>query len=161
MLPGMHIAGKTGTTNGYRDAWFVGYTGNFVAGIWVGNDDYGSTNRMTGGSLPAMTWQKVMAFAHQGIELKSIPGAPPNPGTSSPALVAEDGNGEVIVRPVTLSRRGADALVRLERLMEDASRALTRAGSAPSAGMVPNTGAQRADGFASASDQSTGSVRGN
>jgi penicillin-binding protein 1A len=160
MLPGMHIAGKTGTTNAYRDAWFVGYTGNFVAGIWVGNDDYGSTNRMTGGSLPAMTWQRVMAYAHQGIELKSIPGAPPNPGTSSPALVADSGNGEVVVRPVTLSRRGADALIRLERLMEDASRALARAGATPSA-EAPKPGAQRADGFASATDQPTGTVRGN
>ncbi len=58
MLDGIRIAGKTGTTNAYRDAWFVGYTGNLVAGVWVGNDDYSSTNRMTGGSLPAMTWQR-------------------------------------------------------------------------------------------------------
>ena len=58
-------AGKTGTTNAYRDAWFVGYTGNFVCGVWFGNDDYRSTNRMTGGSLPAMTWHDIMAYAHR------------------------------------------------------------------------------------------------
>ena len=74
MLDGVRIAGKTGTTNAYRDAWFVGYTGNFVAGVWFGNDDYSSTNRMTGGSLPAMIWHAVMAYAHQGIELKNIAG---------------------------------------------------------------------------------------
>ena len=48
-LDGIAAAGKTGTTNAYRDAWFMGYTGNFVCGVWFGNDDYTSTNRMTGG----------------------------------------------------------------------------------------------------------------
>ena len=51
------MGGKTGTTNAYRDAWFVGFTGNLVAAVWFGNDDYTSTNNMTGGSLPAMAWQ--------------------------------------------------------------------------------------------------------
>ncbi len=77
MLPGIRIAGKTGTTNAYRDAWFVGYTGNYIAGVWVGNDDYQSTNRMTGGSLPAMTWKDIMVYAHQGIELRPLPGVAP------------------------------------------------------------------------------------
>ena len=58
LLDGVRVAGKTGTTNAYRDAWFVGFTGNLVGGVWIGNDDYSSTNRMTGGSLPAMTWQR-------------------------------------------------------------------------------------------------------
>ena len=56
MLDGIHIAGKTGTTNAHRDAWFVAFTGNLVAGVWFGNDDYQSMQKMTGGSLPAMTW---------------------------------------------------------------------------------------------------------
>src|SRR5262249_43075503 len=56
ILDGIKAAGKTGTTNSYRDAWFVGFTGNYIAGVWFGNDDYTSTNRMTGGSLPAQTW---------------------------------------------------------------------------------------------------------
>jgi len=74
ILDGIKSAGKTGTTNSYRDAWFVGYTGNYIAGVWFGNDDYTSTNRMTGGSLPAQTWHDIMAYSHQGIELKPIPG---------------------------------------------------------------------------------------
>ncbi len=73
-LDGIPTAGKTGTTNAYRDAWFVGYTGNFSCAVWYGNDDYSPTNRMTGGSLPAQTWHDIMVAAHQGIEIKEIPG---------------------------------------------------------------------------------------
>jgi len=76
-LEGIRSAGKTGTTNAYKDAWYVGFTGNLVSGIWFGNDDYASTNEMTGGSLPAMTWREVMAFAHQNLEIKPIPGLQP------------------------------------------------------------------------------------
>ena len=54
-LDGIRTAGKTGTTQAYRDAWFVGYTGNFVSAVWFGNDNYGPTKRLTGGRLPAMT----------------------------------------------------------------------------------------------------------
>ncbi|MCT8991642.1 penicillin-binding protein 1A [Chelativorans sp. SCAU2101] len=73
-LPGIRSAGKTGTTQEYRDAWYVGYTGNYVAAVWLGNDDYHPTRNMTGGTLPAMVWQRLMAYAHQNIELKPIPG---------------------------------------------------------------------------------------
>ncbi len=76
-LEGVLSAGKTGTTNGYKDAWYVGYTGNLVGAIWYGNDDSSETANMTGGSLPAMTWKEIMQFAHQGLELKPIPGATP------------------------------------------------------------------------------------
>ena len=85
LIPGVRIAGKTGTTNAYRDAWFVGYTGNMVGGVWVGNDDYSSTNRMTGGSLPAMIWQAIMSYAHQGIEIKPLAGLPPAAAPPTPA----------------------------------------------------------------------------
>ncbi|KQP11303.1 penicillin-binding protein [Methylobacterium sp. Leaf99] len=73
-LEGIKVAGKSGTTNAYRDAWFVAYTGNYVGSVWFGNDDHTSTNKMTGGSLPAMAWHDVMETAHQGIELKAMPG---------------------------------------------------------------------------------------
>ena len=76
-MPGIKSSGKTGTTNAYRDAWFNGYTGNMTAAVWVGNDDYAPTNRMTGGSLPGMIWQQIMAYAHQGIEIKPYPGVAP------------------------------------------------------------------------------------
>jgi len=77
-LEGVVTAGKTGTTNGYKDAWYVGYSGNLVGAVWYGNDDSSETNNMTGGSLPAMTFKEIMQFAHQGLELKSIPGVVPH-----------------------------------------------------------------------------------
>ncbi len=72
-LDGIKMAGKTGTTSGYKDAWFVGYTGNYVAAVWFGNDNFRPTRRLTGGNLPAMTWKKFMTYAHQNIEIKPIP----------------------------------------------------------------------------------------
>lgn len=74
-LDGIKTAGKTGTTNGYKDAWFVGYTGNLAAAVWYGNDDSSPMNEMTGGSLPAMTWKEVMTAAHQNLEIRPLPGA--------------------------------------------------------------------------------------
>ncbi|HFB54449.1 MAG TPA: hypothetical protein ENJ46_00875, partial [Hellea balneolensis] len=62
-LQGRDIAGKTGTTNDYRDAWFVGYTPDFVTGLWVGNDDNSKMARVTGGTLPARIWKTYMASA--------------------------------------------------------------------------------------------------
>ena len=125
-LDGISAAGKTGTTNAYRDAWFMGYTGNFVCGIWFGNDDYSSTNRMTGGALPAMTWHTIMEYAHQGIEVKQLPGVPVSPARQQPAVAdAKAKSGDPVPpRPAILSKRGADILVRVERLMDDAQRAL-------------------------------------
>lgn len=73
-IDGVVAAGKTGTTSAYRDAWFVGYTGNFATAVWYGNDDFSTTRRVTGGSLPAMTWQKFMAYAHEGVDLAPMPG---------------------------------------------------------------------------------------
>jgi penicillin-binding protein 1A len=123
-LNGIPTAGKTGTTNAYRDAWFVGFTGNFVGGVWFGNDDYQSMNRMTGGSIPAQTWQQIMTYAHQGIELKPIPGVPTIP-TAVPLTANASANGSpVSVRPPTLTRAGAEALVRIERLLDETARAL-------------------------------------
>ena len=59
-MPNQTIAGKTGTSNNYRDAWFVGYTGTQVAAVWAGNDDGSGMNNMTGGSIPARIWREVM-----------------------------------------------------------------------------------------------------
>ena len=66
-IPGHPVAGKTGTTSAYRDAWFVGYSGQLVAGVWFGNDDDTPTRELTGGTLPASTWATVMTFAHRGL----------------------------------------------------------------------------------------------
>jgi penicillin-binding protein 1A len=65
-LPGWPAAGKTGTSQDYRDAWFIGYTGTLVAGIWLGNDDNSPTRKATGGSLPVEIWSRFMKIALQG-----------------------------------------------------------------------------------------------
>jgi penicillin-binding protein 1A len=125
-LDGIAVAGKTGTTNAYRDAWFMGYTGNFVCGVWMGNDDYTSTNRMTGGSLPAMTWHSIMSYAEQGIEIKPLPGVPVPPVRQEQVAQVKSKSGEPPQppRPVMLTKRGATILSQIERMMDDANRAL-------------------------------------
>ena len=57
-LPGWPAAGKTGTSQDFRDAWFVGYTGHLVTGVWLGNDDNSPTRKTTGGGLPVEIWSR-------------------------------------------------------------------------------------------------------
>jgi penicillin-binding protein 1A len=57
-------AGKTGTGQNYRDAWFIGYTAHLVTGVWLGNDDFKPMKRVTGGSLPTLIWRDLMIYAH-------------------------------------------------------------------------------------------------
>jgi penicillin-binding protein 1A len=71
---GYDIAGKTGTSQDYRDAWFIGYTTHLVAGVWVGNDDNSPTKKVTGGALPTDIWRDVMEFAHAGLPSEPLPG---------------------------------------------------------------------------------------
>lgn len=70
-------AGKTGTSQDYRDAWFVGYTAHYVAGVWLGNDDNRPMKRVTGGGLPAQLWQQVMLDAHKDIMPLPLQQRPP------------------------------------------------------------------------------------
>jgi len=94
-LKGVRSAGKTGTGQSYRDAWYVGYTGNFVGAVWLGNDDFTPTRSMTGGTLPAMIWQRFMSFAHQNVVLKPIPGIKdPLPSGSHPPEMVWSGDEE-------------------------------------------------------------------
>jgi len=148
-LDGIPAAGKTGTTNAYRDAWFVGYTGNFTAAVWYGNDDYSPTNRMTGGSLPAQTWHDVMVVAHEGVEIKELNGVktpPRRPQTGEVAAVRSNERDSVnIGAPPVLTRRGADILVRIEKAMESAVKDSQVKPAGPSAA-APSP----ADAFASA-----------
>ena len=87
-LDAVTAAGKTGTTSAFHDGWFCGFTGNYAAVVWFGNDDYAPTNKMTGGTLPAMTWHDIMTFAHQGIATKPPFGV--EDGRATSALVSAD-----------------------------------------------------------------------
>jgi penicillin-binding protein 1A len=73
-IAGWPAAGKTGTSQDFRDAWFIGYTGALTAGVWFGNDDNKPTKHTTGGSLPAATWQRFMSEALAGQAVADLPG---------------------------------------------------------------------------------------
>ena len=129
-LDGIPAAGKTGTTQSSRDAWFCGFTGNLVGVVWVGNDDYSPMERVTGGMVPAPIWHEVMAYAHQNIELRQGPGMPP-PKRGGPAVAALGGRpltapetSPQAGRPMPLSARTIGVLGEIEKRLDAAARPL-------------------------------------
>ncbi len=73
-VPGWEAAGKTGTSQDFRDAWFIGYTSHLVTGVWMGNDDSSPTKKATGGSLPVEVWSRFMQAAHKNVPPQPLPG---------------------------------------------------------------------------------------
>ena len=123
-LDGIRTAGKTGTTSAYRDAWFIGFTGNYVAAVWFGNDDYSPTRRLTGGILPAQTWKQFMTFAHQGIELKAIPLIEDpfeQPAEGEAVASATEPADSVGSRAASLSEATTQRLMAIEELLRKAA----------------------------------------
>ena len=114
-LPGWPAAGKTGTSQDFRDAWFIGYTGHLVTGVWLGNDDSSPTKKATGGGLPVEIWSRFMKSAHQGVAVAALPGlaggssfaSALSPGTTPlpPAPIAAQGGSSVRPAPI---ERGLD-----------------------------------------------------
>ena len=94
-LPGWQAAGKTGTSQDFRDAWFVGYTSYLVAAVWLGNDDDSPTRKVSGGNLPVEIWSRFMKAAHQGVAVAALPLGTWQPLPSNPlgALFAPLGFG--------------------------------------------------------------------
>jgi len=90
-LPGWQAAGKTGTSQDFRDAWFIGYTAHLVTGVWVGNDDSSPTKRVTGGGLPTEIWSRVMKVAHQGVPVAALPGTGVSAGGPLAAIFPQAG----------------------------------------------------------------------
>ncbi|WP_103332381.1 transglycosylase domain-containing protein [Pseudotabrizicola formosa] len=95
-IPGWQAAGKTGTTQAARDAWFLGFTADYVAGVWMGNDDNAPLTGVTGGGLPAEIWREVMVRVHDGLQPQPlamlIPEAKSPPGgyyAPSPNVMAD------------------------------------------------------------------------
>ena len=84
-LPGWQAAGKTGTSQDFRDAWFIGYTSRLVAGIWLGNDDNTPTKHAVGGGLPVEIWSRFMRAAHASAAPAPLPGLGDNGWFSFPA----------------------------------------------------------------------------
>ena len=153
-LDGIPTCGKTGTTNEWRDAWFVGYTGNFVGAVWMGNDDYTSTKHMTGGTMPAMVWHDIMTYAHQGVELRQLPGLP---APQRVPVASEGGQPGEEAHPALLTRKATEALTKLEQMLDEADRALAAQPGQPGTlgSLNGEPGARRTDTIAAAADQKT------
>ena len=83
--PGRWAAGKTGTSQDFRDAWFIGFSGDLIAGVWMGNDDNAPMEGVTGGSLPAQLWGRIIR--------RALDGQPDAPYVG-PALLVEEDSGE-------------------------------------------------------------------
>ena len=84
-FPGWQAAGKTGTSQDFRDAWFIGYTSHLVAGIWLGNADNTPTKHAVGGGVPVEIWSRFMRAAHAGVAPAALPGVGDNGWFSVPA----------------------------------------------------------------------------
>jgi penicillin-binding protein 1A len=111
-LPGWLAAGKTGTSQDFRDAWFIGYTSHLVTGIWLGNDDNTPTRKATGGGLPVDIWSRFMKAAHQGLAPAALPGLAGGGwlNSSSPQLPqAPQTPGGAGARPAQSDRGGLDS----------------------------------------------------
>lgn len=124
---GIVSGGKTGTSQAYRDAWYVGFTGNYTTAVWFGNDDFTSMNNMTGGALPAMTFKRLMDYAHQGMELRPIPGIQnPLPTGSRPqpavgAAIASADALPALTRPRSLSAEATRVIRSIGKQLKEAS----------------------------------------
>ncbi len=107
-IPGWPAGGKTGTSQDFRDAWFVGYTANLAAGVWLGNDDNSPTKRASGGNLPTLVWSRFMQTAHQGLTPIPLPGG---------EYVAQAGYDRrpdrAVPPPAPIRRRPANFFIRL------------------------------------------------
>lgn len=84
-LDDREIAGKTGTTQGARDAWFIGFSADYVAGVWMGYDDNSKLSGVTGGGLPADIWKETMVRVHEGLPSRELPMLRPAPDTEQQA----------------------------------------------------------------------------
>jgi len=101
-IPGYDLAGKTGTTSDYKDAWFCGFTGGLTTVVWMGRDDAQPMRRITGGIAPAELWHNYMRIALKRLPSQAIPaGAPPPPPLPTPTLALNPGqsSGEAPAKP--------------------------------------------------------------
>jgi penicillin-binding protein 1A len=102
-IAGYDLAGKTGTTSDYKDAWFCGYTGGITTVVWTGRDDAKPMVRITGATAPSEIWRSYMAVALKHLPNVAIPPGPPAPLPVVPTPVAAPAPGEVVPIPTPTS----------------------------------------------------------
>jgi penicillin-binding protein 1A len=149
-----HAVGKTGTSSSWRDAWFVGFTGALVAGVWVGHDDFRpmwlAGGGVTGGTLPTQAWHSFMSVVHTNRNIPTIPGLTPHP-----AQVAEQQRLAELKRtdPSLAKAQLAHSTQKKSSVMPDQTRevlrrlaeAMRRAGDTKAAPPAAKAGERRAD----------------
>jgi penicillin-binding protein 1A len=108
-LPGWQAAGKTGTSQDFRDAWFIGYTSNLVTGVWLGNDDNSPTKKATGGGLPVEIWTRFMKAAHQGVTPAPLPASQPGGMLTTIAQAISPPTSPAVAPPSAGATRSAPA----------------------------------------------------
>ncbi|MFT3996138.1 MAG: PBP1A family penicillin-binding protein [Asticcacaulis sp.] len=124
------IAGKTGTTSDYRDAWFVGYTGGFVTAVWVGRDNNSQMNKVTGGGTPAAIWREYMAKALTRIKVTAIPAGAGGTLTDTASTAVNDllgGNSSaeaptIVIEPQPQAEPKKEPSQNLDEVFEEAQR---------------------------------------
>ncbi|WP_062114355.1 PBP1A family penicillin-binding protein [Aureimonas sp. AU40] len=115
-FPEWQIAGKSGTTQDFKDAWFVGYTSNLTTGVWLGNDNGKPMRQVTGGSLPADAWKEFMVAAHEGLPAVPLPGNYrigdpaniPMAGAPAGAIIGYDAGGNPVYENTELPAGNTD-----------------------------------------------------
>jgi penicillin-binding protein 1A len=124
-----YVAGKTGTSSAYRDAWFVAFTGQYVTGVWFGNDDFKPMGRITGGSLPAQVWKQYNIQAHVNMNIPQIPGLPLHPvqqGEQDRIALERIDDPDVAVQPaatLSMPEDTRETLGRIAEMMREAEQA--------------------------------------
>jgi penicillin-binding protein 1A len=93
-LPGWPAAGKTGTSQDFRDAWFIGYTSHLITGVWIGNDDSTPTKKATGSGLPVEIWSKFMKAGHQGVPVADLPNGTEGAGPLASIFGSQQANAQ-------------------------------------------------------------------
>jgi penicillin-binding protein 1A len=107
-VQGWSAAGKTGTSQDFRDAWFVGYTSHLVTGVWLGNDDSSPTKKATGSGLPVDIWSRFMRSAHQGVPMATLPASDDGVRGGPPNLIARPSAPVEQARAHSAQRKGLD-----------------------------------------------------
>ena len=142
-----YTAGKTGTSSGYRDAWFMGFSGQYVTGVWIGNDDFRPMNNVTGGTIPTMAWHSFMSVAHTSMDIPQIPGLPLHPTQVAERQKIEEARRQQMAQrdttstPLASAATAADTQRRSHSLMSDQAREALRRVSAAlrsAAGLPPD-----------------------
>ncbi len=114
-LDGRPAAGKTGTTTAGRDAWFIGFTADYVVGVWMGYDDNTPLKEVTGGGLPAEIWHEVMVRVNEGLPVHQLPMIVPEPRLPPQPEFVEQPLPEAMQAPMPENNRQADPVETLLR----------------------------------------------